>query len=171
MYIYFVTVYVHFSDVHQIVIELKQHHYWLTEPVGEQSRKSYLPESKAINLSVLLFLKRGCVISAFSSQYLIWLTILSNDMSSCWLSAGNLGRQADCDALRDWASSYGATVRQETTMARHGTLLEFMYQRQCEISEKPVPVHCLWQAGQYGRCYQRKRLGVRRGRRVGWKQW
>ena len=47
-------------------------------------------------------------------------------------------RPADCDALRDWASSYGAavrqrTVRQETTMARHGTLP--MYQRQCEIAE------------------------------------
>ena len=54
-------------------------------------------------------------------------------------------RPADCDALRDWASSFGAavrqrTVRQETTIARHGTLLEFMYQRQCEISEKPVAI-------------------------------
>ncbi len=53
--------------------------------------------------------------------------------------------QADIDRLRDWASSYGAavrqrTVRQETTMARHGTLPEFMYQRQCEISEKPVSI-------------------------------
>ena len=52
---------------------------------------------------------------------------------------------ADCDALRDWASSFGAavrqrTVRQETTMARHGTLPQFMYQRQCEISEKPVAI-------------------------------
>ena len=51
--------------------------------------------------------------------------------------------QADSDALRDWASSYEAavrqqTVRQETTMARRGTLPEFMYQRQCEISENPV---------------------------------
>ena len=54
-------------------------------------------------------------------------------------------RQADCDALRDWASSYGAavrqrTVRQETTMARHGALPEFMYQRQCKIAEKPVSI-------------------------------
>ncbi|CAB4004120.1 Hypothetical predicted protein [Paramuricea clavata] len=32
------------------------------------------------------------------------------------------------------------TVHQETTMARHGTLPEFMYQRQCEISEKPVSI-------------------------------
>ena len=53
--------------------------------------------------------------------------------------------QADSNALRDWASSYGAavrqqTVRQETTMARHGTLPEFMYQRQCEISEIPVSI-------------------------------
>ena len=45
---------------------------------------------------------------------------------------------ADCNALRNWASSYGAAVRQrtvsqETTMARHGTVPEFMYQRQCEI--------------------------------------
>ena len=54
-------------------------------------------------------------------------------------------RPADCDALRDWASSFGAavrqrTVRQETTMARHGTLPEFMYQRQCEILERPVAI-------------------------------
>ena len=52
---------------------------------------------------------------------------------------------ADCNALRNWASSYGAavrqrTVRKETTMARHGTLPEFMYQRQCEISDKPVSI-------------------------------
>ena len=36
--------------------------------------------------------------------------------------------QANCDLMRDWASSFGAavrqcTVRQETTMAKHGTLL------------------------------------------------
>ena len=54
-------------------------------------------------------------------------------------------RPADCDALRDWASSYGAavrqrTVRQETTMARHGTLPEFMHQRQCEVAEKPLSI-------------------------------
>ena len=54
-------------------------------------------------------------------------------------------RPADCDALRDWASSFGAavrqrTVRQETTIARHGTLPEFMYQRQFEISERPVAI-------------------------------
>ena len=39
----------------------------------------------------------------------------------------NMSHPADCNALRNWASSYGAavrqrTVRQETTMARHGTL-------------------------------------------------
>ena len=53
--------------------------------------------------------------------------------------------QADSDVLRDWASSYGAAVRQravrqETTTPRHGTLPEFMYQRQCEVSEKPVSI-------------------------------
>ena len=52
---------------------------------------------------------------------------------------------ADCNVLRNWAPSYGAavrqrTVRQETTMAHHGTLPEFMYQRQCEISDKPVSI-------------------------------
>ena len=52
-------------------------------------------------------------------------------------------RPADCDALGDWASSYDAAARQrtvhkETTMARQGTLPEFMYQRQCEIAEKPI---------------------------------
>ena len=54
-------------------------------------------------------------------------------------------RPTDCDALRDWASSYGAAVRQrtvhqETTVARRGTLPEFMYQRQSEIAEKPIPI-------------------------------
>lgn len=53
--------------------------------------------------------------------------------------------QVDCDSLRDWAASYGAAVRQrtvpqETTMTRHGTLPEFMYQRQCEIFENPVSI-------------------------------
>lgn len=45
-------------------------------------------------------------------------------------------RPAECNALRDWASFYGAGVRQqeirqETTMALH----EFMYKRQCELLE------------------------------------
>ena len=48
--------------------------------------------------------------------------------------------KADCDIMRDWASAYGAavrqrTVRQETTMAKHGTLPEFMYQRHCINSD------------------------------------
>ena len=30
--------------------------------------------------------------------------------------------------------------QKETTMARHGTLPEFMYQRQCEIFENPVSI-------------------------------
>jgi len=47
--------------------------------------------------------------------------------------------------MRNWASSYGAavrqhTVRQETTMAKHGTLPKFIYQRQCVASDKPVPL-------------------------------
>ena len=33
-----------------------------------------------------------------------------------------------------------STVRRETTMARHGTLPEFMYQRQCEVAEKPISI-------------------------------
>ena len=50
---------------------------------------------------------------------------------------------ADCDLMRSWASSYGAavrqsTVRQETTMAKHGTLPKFIYQRQCVASDEPV---------------------------------
>ena len=40
-------------------------------------------------------------------------------------------------------NAYGAavrqrTVRQETTMAKHGTLPEFIYQRQCVASDEPV---------------------------------
>jgi len=52
--------------------------------------------------------------------------------------------QADCDLMRSWASSYGAMVRQrgtkrkETTMAKHGILPEFIYQRQCVASDEPV---------------------------------
>ena len=51
--------------------------------------------------------------------------------------------QADCDVLLNWASSYEAavrqsTVRQETKMAKHGTLPEFIYQRQCVTSDKPI---------------------------------
>lgn len=51
--------------------------------------------------------------------------------------------QIDCDALRDWATSFGPAVRQrtgrqETTMVRHGTPPEFMYQRQYEVFDMPV---------------------------------
>ena len=47
--------------------------------------------------------------------------------------------------MRDWASSYGAavrqrTVRQETTMAKHGTLPEYIYQRHCISAEWPINV-------------------------------
>ena len=47
----------------------------------------------------------------------------------------------DCDLLRNWASAYGAavrqrTVRQETTMAKHGTLPEYLYQRHLEVGDK-----------------------------------
>ena len=47
----------------------------------------------------------------------------------------------DCDILRNWASAYGAavrqrTVRQETTVAKHGTLPEFLYQRHLEGGDK-----------------------------------
>ena len=47
--------------------------------------------------------------------------------------------------MQDWASSYGAvvrqrTVRQETTMAKHGTLPEYIYQRHCISAERPINV-------------------------------
>ena len=47
----------------------------------------------------------------------------------------------DCDLLRNWALAYGAavrqrTVRQETTMAKHGTLPEYLYQRHLEVGYK-----------------------------------
>jgi hypothetical protein len=53
--------------------------------------------------------------------------------------------QANCDVLRNWASTYGAAVRQrtvcqETTMAKHGTLPEFMYQRKCVTLDTPVTI-------------------------------
>ena len=47
----------------------------------------------------------------------------------------------DCDLLRNWVSAYGAavrqrTVRQETTMAKHGTLPEYLYQCHLEVGDK-----------------------------------
>ena len=46
-----------------------------------------------------------------------------------------------CDLLHNWASTYGAavrqrTVQQETTMAKHGTLPEYLYQRHLEVGDK-----------------------------------
>lgn len=47
------------------------------------------------------------------------------------------------EEMRNYALTYGAAVRQrtnrqETTMARHGTMLEMIYQRQLQISEDRV---------------------------------
>ena len=49
--------------------------------------------------------------------------------------------ESDCDLLRNWASAYGAavrqrTVRQDTTMAKHGILPEYLYQRHLEVGDK-----------------------------------
>ena len=56
--------------------------------------------------------------------------------------------QANCDLMQNWASSFGAAVRQrtvhqETTTAKHGTLPKFMYQRRCVISEESVELTTL----------------------------
>ena len=45
------------------------------------------------------------------------------------------------EIIRNWAISYGAavrprSVRQETTVAKHGALPEYMYQRECVATEK-----------------------------------
>ena len=47
----------------------------------------------------------------------------------------------DCHLSRNWASAHGValrqrTVRQETTMAKHGTLPECLYQRHFEVGDK-----------------------------------
>ena len=47
---------------------------------------------------------------------------------------------ANCDIMRNWASAYGAqvrqrTVRQETTMAKHGNLPEFICQSQLLLNQ------------------------------------
>ena len=52
--------------------------------------------------------------------------------------------QENCD-MRAWASSYSAAVRQrtvcqKTTMSKHGTLPEYMFQRHCVTIEEPVDV-------------------------------
>jgi len=52
----------------------------------------------------------------------------------------------EVDLVRNWASPYAAavrqsTVRQETTMAKHSTLPEFIYQRQCVASDQPVTLN------------------------------
>ena len=50
--------------------------------------------------------------------------------------------EKDCDLLRgNWASAYGAagrqrTMRQETTMAKYGTLPEYPYQCHLEVGDK-----------------------------------
>ena len=51
----------------------------------------------------------------------------------------------NCDIMRDWASAYGAavqqrTVHQETTMAKHGTLPEYIYQRHCIRSDQSINI-------------------------------
>lgn len=53
--------------------------------------------------------------------------------------------QKEIGQMRDYALTYGAAVRQrtnheETTMARHGTMPELIYQRQLEISADKVDV-------------------------------
>ena len=53
--------------------------------------------------------------------------------------------QKEIGQMRDYALTYGAAVRQrtnrqETTMARHGTMPELIYQRQLEISGDKVDV-------------------------------
>lgn len=53
--------------------------------------------------------------------------------------------QKEIGQMRDYALTYGAAVRQrtnrqETTMARHGTMPELIYQRQLEISTDKVDV-------------------------------
>ena len=50
----------------------------------------------------------------------------------------NRTNEQDAVMLRDWAQEYGAcvrqrAVRQETTMAKGGTLLEYIYQRNCIV--------------------------------------
>lgn len=48
-------------------------------------------------------------------------------------------RPAECNVLRDWASSYGAAVRQQEIAKRppwpHMAQSEFMYRRQRELLE------------------------------------
>ena len=53
--------------------------------------------------------------------------------------------QKEIGQMRDYALTYGAAVRQrtnrqETTMARHGTMPKLIYQRQLEISTDKVDV-------------------------------
>jgi len=78
--------------------------------------------------------------------------VLSNYVLSLSVNPGSQPAvemsQANCDLMRNWASSFGAavgqrTVRQETTMATHGTLPEFMYQRRCVISDEPLELTTL----------------------------
>ena len=51
----------------------------------------------------------------------------------------------NCGIMRDWTSAYGAavrqrTVRQETTMAKHDTLPEYIFQRHCIRSDQPINI-------------------------------
>ena len=65
---------------------------------------------------------------------------LSNVPLMVPLSVVNLPAN-DCDLLHKWASAYGAAVRlrivrQETTIAKHGTLPEYLYQSHIEVGGK-----------------------------------
>ena len=66
---------------------------------------------------------------------------LSMDLCLIPLPTVNLS-ESDCEILRRWASAYGAaarqrTVRQETTMSKHGMLPDFVsYQRQSDAGER-----------------------------------
>ena len=56
--------------------------------------------------------------------------------------------KANCDIMRNWASAYGAavrqrTVRQETTMAKHGNLPEFICQSQLLLNQWMKADHLL----------------------------
>ena len=78
---------------------------------------------------------------AISASLLVLIVVLSSipPLPDVKLSQKEIGQ------MRDYALTYGAAVRQrtnrqETTMARHGTMPELIYQRQLEISADKVDV-------------------------------
>ena len=140
---------------------LKQFDYSATNLLGCMSNCHFTVHTKQANMSKMEYCRSfGLTMKEAVKRVTQWASYYHTGRKSCYpnpeetlnyselptitpLPVVEMSR-ANCDVLRDWASAHGAavrqrTVRKETTMAKHGTLPEFMYQRHCVVSE-PVNI-------------------------------